>query len=404
MAKSMQVSWQVLLEDDEWAQADGTSWPASSGTERETERRRRRRWADFGLMLLALAAVTLWGWQNGLGSSSRAQSEIAQAITSSGGGDAGNRLPIRAADVLAVELRGDQALAQVRVADADSGLSYRETRFFQRTVHGWQPVDPIDDFWGSAQQQTSDFFIFHFRQRDGATIAAVAPQLDEHYRRVRRWLGLVSPPTEGKIAVRVVGPQGLAEFRTGRVRTLTVASPSLQSLPADLSEADALLHALLSSLIDEAVTAALLRLLHSEWQVSSGMSEGLRLWLRWESGLADATARRAQVRRSYEPLAEAGSALHSGLSPRLADVSLSINPRDYREESLTQIRQSAVATATLLEYATRRYGSGRVAVLLAKLSHLMTWQTLIPAVFDVPAEEFEAGWRAWLAQEYGVNL
>ncbi|MBI3959492.1 MAG: hypothetical protein HY328_11855 [Chloroflexi bacterium] len=58
--------------------------------------------------------------------------------------------------------------------------------------------------------------------------------------------------------------------------------------------------------------------------------------------------------------------------------------------------------ALLFEFAVQRYGRERLPDLLAQMRRPITWQTLIPAVFNVLVEEFEAGWRGWLGEEYGL--
>ena len=60
--------------------------------------------------------------------------------------------------------------------------------------------------------------------------------------------------------------------------------------------------------------------------------------------------------------------------------------------------------ALLFEYAVQRYGRERLPELLFETRPPTTWQTLIPAVFDVSIEDFEAGWRAWLAEAYGLEV
>jgi hypothetical protein len=65
---------------------------------------------------------------------------------------------------------------------------------------------------------------------------------------------------------------------------------------------------------------------------------------------------------------------------------------------------ATVALATVMEYAAATYGPKRIGVLVAEVSEHESWATLIPAVFDVSAEEFEAGWQAYLAEQYGVKL
>ena len=50
------------------------------------------------------------------------------------------------------------------------------------------------------------------------------------------------------------------------------------------------------------------------------------------------------------------------------------------------------------------YGQEQLPVLVAGLGHYESWATLIPAVYGVSATEFEAGWQAYLATQYGVSL
>jgi hypothetical protein len=62
-----------------------------------------------------------------------------------------------------------------------------------------------------------------------------------------------------------------------------------------------------------------------------------------------------------------------------------------------------VALAMLVEYAAATYGRERLPALVTGLGQYESWETLIPAVFDVSTAEFEAGWQAYLAAKYGVQ-
>jgi hypothetical protein len=64
---------------------------------------------------------------------------------------------------------------------------------------------------------------------------------------------------------------------------------------------------------------------------------------------------------------------------------------------------ASVALATVMEYAAAAYGPERIPLLLAEAGRQEGWATLIPAVFGVSADEFEAGWRAYLVEHYGVH-
>ena len=59
--------------------------------------------------------------------------------------------------------------------------------------------------------------------------------------------------------------------------------------------------------------------------------------------------------------------------------------------------------ATLIEYAVATYDRERLPALVAGLGHYESWETLIPAVYGVSPAEFEAGWQAYLAAQYGVQ-
>ena len=56
-----------------------------------------------------------------------------------------------------------------------------------------------------------------------------------------------------------------------------------------------------------------------------------------------------------------------------------------------------VALALLIEYAVERYGEETLPVLLTTLDKHNSWETLIPAVYEVETGEFEAGWRESIA-------
>lgn len=58
---------------------------------------------------------------------------------------------------------------------------------------------------------------------------------------------------------------------------------------------------------------------------------------------------------------------------------------------------------TLLEYAVDANGRERLPRLVTDLGQYESWETLIPAVYDVSSAEFEAGWQAYLVTHYGVS-
>jgi hypothetical protein len=53
----------------------------------------------------------------------------------------------------------------------------------------------------------------------------------------------------------------------------------------------------------------------------------------------------------------------------------------------------------VMEYAAATYGPPRIPVLVAALNQHERTETLIPAVFGVSADEFEAGWQIYLSRD-----
>jgi hypothetical protein len=75
--------------------------------------------------------------------------------------------------------------------------------------------------------------------------------------------------------------------------------------------------------------------------------------------------------------------------------------RPYPSQSIHPA--ATVALATVAAYAAATYGPERIPILIGEASRHESWATLIPAVFGVSVDEFETGWRAYLAERYGVR-
>ena len=67
-------------------------------------------------------------------------------------------------------------------------------------------------------------------------------------------------------------------------------------------------------------------------------------------------------------------------------------------------RGQTVMLSTLIEYAVTTYGRERLPILVRNLRQYNSWETLLPAVYGVPAAEFEAGWVEYLAAYYDPDL
>ncbi len=62
-----------------------------------------------------------------------------------------------------------------------------------------------------------------------------------------------------------------------------------------------------------------------------------------------------------------------------------------------------VAMETLIEYVVATYGRESLPRLIAALGDHPSWNSLIPAVYDISADEFEAAWQSHLAHRYDTS-
>jgi hypothetical protein len=233
---------------------------------------------------------------------------------------------------------------------------------------------------------------------------------------------------------------------------MVVASPAAMLVPAEWVAGDVLFQSLLFSLFNHFTEQAAAHYkLALRWP---NMYNGLRLWLIWEQGLPLSVWRKPLVKLVFgNSLSAVGQ--KSFAVPEFAhdlcedhrlwmrspfDIALPVHcwSQDGIEENIVAWRYrqpqleiplslliyrsvqldtlskwyyvphpepgaAAVALATTLEYIAFTYGAERVPLLLAAVSEHEQAETLIPAVFGLPLEEFESGWRDFLQERYDIR-
>lgn len=92
-----------------------------------------------------------------------------------------------------------------------------------------------------------------------------------------------------------------------------------------------------------------------------------------------------------------GATFSTVLPARLNDLAIDIQ---YMSQLVTVV-DGTVAMETVLEYVVATYGRDHLPRLITALDEYEGWPTLIPAVFGISAADFEEGWQAYLAEEYG---
>lgn len=423
------LDWQIG-ESGDWDHFQPLEWPSRPeiATSDGTDTGRRWRWRDvlhgLGLFIL-LAAVVIgysywreyqagitrirtdiqstvdveaWAWGNG-------DEALADSLMDSRADDgwardfrrdrerglhyAGDEVQPREVKIENVELQDSVALIEVLVTDPGvpwTSTPYRETRFYRQVDGRWLRTAPVADFWGSERTVETDHFRFSFHQRDAEAVETVAADVEALYTDLRQGVGLGPPPADETLAVEVVPRTDVTDWRFAEDR-LTVPSPALLPVPEDHPDAARLSQSITYPLARHVLNKALGEVdIEPQW---STLVEGIHHWLTWDRESLPSGWRY----HAEEPLRrqiERGRTLH------LSDVTPAWSEGWNWGRRWTRL----IAAETAVEYAMDTYGRDRLPALLQALSEHETWDTLIPAAFDVPREDFEAGWQAYLTARY----
>jgi hypothetical protein len=443
MGKLTQVSWQVLLDDDDWNSDKAAFPPFDPSAQRDQPRGRTGRAPILLIVICALVTVltALYLWQQAQAGIAQIETELHETVELEAWMAQSRAIT---AEVERVDLRTGQAMALVRVVDPQQPLPYREVRFYQETNGGWQRSAPDASFWGSQQRLESDFFTFDFRQRDGLTVAKAAVELDTLYRQMHELLGLPIPVNAGAgekmhvtLAVEELPPGSFGDFDG---TSLTITSPLLRPLPEHMSETDSLVESVALPLRRH-LTAAAVGPLSVYSSPTPELVAGLRQWLTWETdGLlaeyrielvrwlyANAPDGPRRVPDSYSEICQTLDFWEisfmmnslfscSGLLPILPPHNFTPPTRLWHlplaepMEMTQSFGQSyeprlgrSLAIATVLEYAVKTYGPATIPLILQTVPARSSWDQTAPDLFGVSAEAFEAGWHAYLVDEYGLD-
>jgi len=354
------------------------------------------------------------------------------------------------ATVQRVELAEGSALAHLLITDPDFPLPSRVVRFYRDDGAGWLRTTPVSSFWGPAETWEGEHFLFRYYQRDRAAVLAAGPRMEAVYLQMRRELGLAILPVR---RVVVVDPDDQPptfdpstgsghRFPTGELRH---PSPFLLPLPVGIAEESALYRSLIAYLVGELVRESFDRYAYGEaWMWSNLTESALRNWLLLKNGAVEMDLRilipwlldgEAQMARQLPDGLAAECQLLDGLAMQVLllsctpDIHASLPSRfpvtrlsrlittydfDFTRDASastnpsgpmwrTETRREIVVATTVFLYAAETYGVERLPALLEALGDYRSWLEILPAAYGVTAEEFEEGWRQWLAQEFGVG-
>jgi hypothetical protein len=326
---------------------------------------------------------------------------------------------------------GSYAAAEIMLTpcDAEDGATpvYRQTRFYRETPEGWRRTAPVPALWGSLVSMETDHLVWHFRKRDEDTVKESARYVDALYAQSLADHGLKQNSGHEKPAVRIsVGYEpGRVMSREQPAFLVSVPSPSIYLLPEKYSDADVL---------DQVAALAMLKRVGVQAadayssDTAGALLAGLQLWEMHQLGLGLSTStwNALMKARGVEAMQEVCTVsamwalwtVVAGLpyyctdrniqafrlaQARLSDRSLpDIRRLDasvhlHQSDELQYVIVHSILMATVIDYSVREYGRERLPALLAKAGEHESWQTLAPAVYDVSFEEFEDGWRQYLA-------
>jgi hypothetical protein len=320
---------------------------------------------------------------------------------------------------------------------------FRQTRFYRETPQGWLRTEPLPALWGEPRTLETSHLVWRYRQRDEEAVLAVAEEIDALYAQWRQDHGLAPRPAEDRLVVDVSVDYApaLVTIQWDAEEQVVVPSPAVYLAPPTYTDEEILAQAVALSLVD-----SLLAEMAREVQFNHAYEvlAGLRLWETMDAGLAlsegsdrlvgaymDAEAfvdmavaapigQMRELCATYgvwmiSPLAigvpvdcEGGRAISLVYGCLLNPVQIptSMGFATYEAELDffgTQPAQwgKTLFFSTVVDYSVTAYGRESLPALVAALDEHESWKTLVPAVYGVPFNEFEAGWREHLAHLRG---
>lgn len=280
----------------------------------------------------------------------------------------------------------DLAAARIRIRQAEvpGRPLLQELRFYRRTSDGWLRTSPVPGYWGAPKETLSVYFRFEHGLLDSHGVGRVAGQIDDIYLAMRRTMALAQLPDRERLHIIVIPENGMPANTRFVGRELVVSSPALQRAPEAYGPeqilADKILLPLAHVVLEDALQG---RVLRGGWHLLYG---GLANWLAYD---ANVFLRQSRI-QELEPLRR--HVAQQGL-PTLGEMTQERNPNWSWEWGWM-----AIAGEALVDYAVTAHGRESLPKLLLAMATSESWDELIPVVFEIPADQFETGWQAHLAQ------
>jgi hypothetical protein len=380
------LEWEVKDEGD----AIVTTRPAQRSTLHHQGLKRGRRWR---LIVFAGALLLLASFTGVVRLVDRAERNIAQTereIELAVEADSFLRDPAAPKPhIQSIEVQNDLAIVH---------LSAGEPIFYHQGGGKWERVEPNEadaTARGPYRSRETDHLLFQYHQVDQSLVEAVAPAIEAFNTDLHRDIGLALPPANAKMIVTIetvasmqrLEPYYAVGYVVWESDGIVVLSPQLARSSTTLASADTLSQAVKATVAYRTILFAVDEVQpQAVWQP---LVDGLQLWAystprEFDTDLANNMNNLLRYQLTNEaPL-------------RLPILSLAPTLSDTQETATIQWQQSVLAKS-VIDYAVATYGRHSLARLLEGMHEYDSWQSLIPAVYNVSTAEFEKGWQAYLA-------
>lgn len=268
----------------------------------------------------------------------------------------------------------------------------RETRVYTQaaTPDGrWVRTIPPDSYWGQSQRLDTEHVRFEYYERDESLVAVVAPDIEEHYKRLFDLLALEPLNEQIKFTVRILPHP--RQGRGGRSTVVFMTTPMLSAKPLHMSEEEYVERYVVHQLTALAVNRV------ARWRGSADN-------LLWSSVMwALRNQLEAELLGSDSPwfmeheatFAEYGKLMHPMSLEAITEIRKPKLERDSRH-----IYWQQIGAELMIRYAIESYGLETTVGIITQFNQTRNWDQLISATFGVSLEEFEAGFAAYVKQRY----
>lgn len=292
-------------------------------------------------------------------------------------------------------------LARVRVyfnTNSDIRPILIEGRFYRRVLQEgggerWLLTSPDESTWGEVLTLETDHFHIQYRQLDAAIVESAATQLEAGYSKLLRTLALPESRVsqqhgfyrDGKFYIDVV-PESVTTWYPSD-STYRITSPFFFSWPNSADTSKGFAYAMLSHIV-LMLSEEIYSPPTNHW--SAYVSIGFNLWIVEDSLPA--------ISYSISPNMDALiQSFHERILESPGPITMD------RVLTLSQTSNGYLAGMLLLDYIAAIHGRDEIPRFLRGLNEYEGWEELIPVIFGVEVEQFEAGFDAWVRAGVGIS-